>query len=96
MADENKNSDMSTIYWDPKAEITINGAELAALFQAVDLQHVSISQVPISQLAEIYGLASSAKNVIIERMNTAGQLSNTPVESTDTTSAETVEVLNTI
>ena len=85
MAEEKNSQEMSTVYWDPKAEITLNGAELAALFQTVDLQHVSIHQLPISQLAEIYKIASEVKNAVVERMNQAGLLFDAPVQSTENT-----------
>jgi len=81
MAEANNNQDLSTVYWDPKQEISINGAELAALFQAVDLQHVSTAQVPLSKLAEVYRLADTVKAAIIERMNQAGYLFDAPVEN---------------
>lgn len=82
MAENTNSQELSTVYWDPKAEITLTGAELAGLFQVVDLQHVSTAQVPFSKLAEIYGLSSTIKNAIVERMNKQGLLFDAPVEDT--------------
>lgn len=80
MSENSNQQELSTVYWDPKAEITLTGAELAGLFQVVDLQHVSTAQIPFSKLAEIYSLGSAVKSTIIERMNTQGLLFSTPVE----------------
>lgn len=78
---EQKNQQVETVYWDPNAEITINGVELAALIQVLDLQHVNLSSVPFSALAEVLNAANQVKSAIIERMNNQGLLSNQPSPS---------------
>lgn len=80
--------EMSTVYWDPKSEITLTGAELAALFQTVDLQHVAVTQLPVSQLSEIYTLADTVKKAIVERMHKEGLLFDAPVEGTEVKDSE--------
>lgn len=85
MSQENK-SNQSTVYWNPDAEIVLKGAELAALFQIVDLQEVNLNQLPLSTLASIFGLGTQVKNTIVERMNEQGLLFSEP------SSVETVEV----
>ena len=85
MSQENK-SNQSTVYWNPDAEVLLKGAELAALFQIIDLQEVNLSQLPLSTLASIFGLGTQVKNSIVERMNEQGLLFSEPA------SVETVEV----
>ena len=91
MSENSNQQEMSTVYWDPKAEITLTGAELAGLFQVVDLQHVATTQVPFSKLAEIYSLGSTVKNTIVERMNQQGLLFNAPIEDTVVEPVNTIE-----
>ena len=87
MSEQNKSQ--NTVYWNPDAEIVVKGAELAALFQVIDLQEVNLMSLPISTLANIFGLAAQVKTSIVERMNTEGLLFSEP------SSVETVETLET-
>lgn len=89
---ENTNQ-QETVYWDPKAEITITGVELATLIQIVDLQHVNLSALPFSALAELLNGANLVKSAIIERMNNQGLLSSNPIESSSSSSESEVEVI---
>jgi hypothetical protein len=88
----NPNENQQTVYWDPKAEITITGVELATLIQILDLQHVNLSNVPFSALAEIINGANIVKSAIIERMNQQGLLTDAPVESSESTSGSDFDV----
>jgi len=84
MSDQNIIGDNNTVYWSPKAEVTVNGAELAILFQVVDLQHIDFSSLSFSKVKEIFEIANQAKEVIVGRMNEQGLLSNSPIiESQD-------------
>jgi hypothetical protein len=89
---ENQNQ-QETVYWDPKAEITITGIELATLIQIVDLQHVNLNSLPFSAIAELLNAANLVKSAIIERMNNQGLLSAQPLETSSDSPAEEVEVL---
>jgi hypothetical protein len=77
----NTKENQQTVYWDPNAEITISGVELATLIQILDLQHVNLSNVPFSALSEVIGGGNQVKAAIIERMNQQGILSDKPAES---------------
>lgn len=90
MSEENKQN-QSTVYWSPDAEIVLKGAELAALFQVVDLQEVSLYQLPVSTLANIFGLGTQVKNTIVERMNQQGLLFTEPSQ-VETVSPEVEQV----
>jgi hypothetical protein len=87
MSEQNKSQ--NTVYWNPDADIVVKGAELAALFQVIDLQEVSLMSLPISTLSNIFGLAGQVKTTIVERMNTEGLLFSEP------SSVETVEDVET-
>lgn len=89
---ENTNQ-QETVYWDPKAEITITGVELATLIQIVDLQHVNLNALPFSALAELLNGANLVKSAIIERMNNQGLLSSKPVEESTSSSESEVEII---
>jgi uncharacterized protein involved in outer membrane biogenesis len=80
MSNQQENQ-QETVYWDPNAEITISGVELATLIQIIDLQHVNLNAIPFSALAELINGANQVKSAIIERMNNQGLLSSKPVES---------------
>lgn len=77
----NTKENQQTVYWDPNAEITISGVELATLIQILDLQHVNLSNVPFSALSEVISGGNQVKAAIIERMNQQGLLSDKPSES---------------
>jgi hypothetical protein len=79
----------STVYWKPDEQITIKGTELASLLHLVDLQTVSLSQVPLSTLMEMFSTANAAKNDIMARLAAEGKLSNSPIESVEP--VETIE-----
>jgi hypothetical protein len=79
MSEQNK-PNQSTVYWNPDVEVVLRGAELAALFQIVDLQEVNMAQIPLSTLASIFGLGTQVKNTIVERMNQQGLLFTEPSE----------------
>lgn len=85
---ENTNQ-QETVYWDPNAQITITGVELATLIQVLDLQHVNLSSVPFSALSEIINGANQVKSVIIQRMNDQGLLSSAPITSENVVEVET-------
>jgi hypothetical protein len=89
---ELQNENLNTVYWDPKAEITLTGVELASLIQVLDLQHTALSNVPFSVLSEIISNANLVKSAIVERMNIQGLLQSSPVESTSD-SASIAEVI---
>lgn len=82
---EQNNQNQNTVYWDPNADVVIKGAELAALFQLVDLQEVNASQIPFKTLASIYALGERVKTEIVTRMNNDGLLFSEPIAT------ETVE-----
>lgn len=69
-----------TVYWSPDEKVTISGVELASLIQLVDLQTVSLNQVPMITLFELFAQATKAKNDIMERLAAEGKLSSTPVQ----------------
>lgn len=81
----------STVYWKPDEQITIKGTELAALLHLVDLQTVSINQMPLQTLMEMFSLANAAKNDIMNRLAEEGKLSTTPMEVTVTAPSDKVE-----
>lgn len=81
MSEQNKSE--NTVYWNPDADVVIKGAELAALFQVIDLQEVNLMSLPISTLANIFGLAGQVKTTIVERMNAQGLLFSEPIEVSD-------------
>jgi len=85
MSEQNKSQ--NTVYWNPEADIVVKGAELAALFQVIDLQEVNLMSLPISTLSNIFGLAGQVKTSIVERMNNEGLLFSEP------SSVETVEAV---
>lgn len=74
-------NEQTTVYWRPDEQITLKGTELAALLQLVDLQTVAINQVPLQTLMELFSVANSAKNDIMQRLADEGKLSNTPIET---------------
>lgn len=88
----NQSNQQETVYWDPNAEITISGVELATLIQILDLQHVNLNAIPFSALAELLNAANQVKSTIIERMNNEGLLSSKPFESSSSESDVDVEV----
>lgn len=93
MSEQNKSQ--NTVYWNPDADIVVKGAELAALFQVIDLQEVNLMSLPISTLSNIFGLAAQVKTSIVERMNTEGLLFNEPSSTETLETSETVETIET-
>lgn len=90
MSEQNKSQ--NTVYWNPDTDIIVKGAELAALFQVIDLQEVNLMSLPISTLANIFGLAAQVKTSIVERMNTEGLLFSEPSSDDTLETVETVEM----
>ena len=70
---------LNSVYWSPEAEVTLSGAELAAFFQLADIMYTDFGSLNFATLKASFELANNVKEVIVNRMNEQGLLSNTPI-----------------